>query len=161
MLCKPIYYQNRYVFVKTTFIAKFRQKLCKFQIDVGPWELPLHIKFENHYSTRRSSWLNTRTRDAQWSLFSSKSQTFGFGQTIWADNFGEFGIFLNDLSAPILVLWVSSLSCLRFPLINHYFCKKLRIYILLNPKSSDWDLNLGLKELKISHRMSISPWLDT
>mgnify|MGYP006888786248 CR=1 FL=1 len=25
---------------------------------------------------------------------------------------------------------------------------------------SDWDLNLGLKEFRISYRMSISPWLD-
>ena len=122
MLCKPkpIYYQNRSVFVTATFIAKFRQKICKFQIDVGPWELPLHIKFENHYSTRRSSWLNTRTRDAQWSLFSSKSQTFGLGQTILAVEVSS-----NNLSAPILVLWV---SCPRFLLINHYFYKKLYLY---------------------------------
>ena len=68
MLCKSIYYHiffysipnvvnirtikiGMYVFVKATFIAKFMQKLCKFQIDVGPWELPLNLKFEIHCST--------------------------------------------------------------------------------------------------------------
>ena len=41
-------------------------------------------------------WALARTTDAQWSLFFSwKSQTFGLGQTIWANS-----------SAPILVLWV-------------------------------------------------------
>ena len=30
-------------------------------------------------------WINVRTADAQRSLFSSKSQTLGGGQTIWAD----------------------------------------------------------------------------
>ena len=37
-----------------------------------------------------------RTADAQLSLFSSKSQTFGLGQTIWADKFmGIWGIFVR------------------------------------------------------------------
>ena len=63
-----------------------------------------------------------RTTDAQWSLFSSKSQTFGLGQT----HFGSFGVFSANLSAPILVLWV---PCPGFSLINHYFYKKLSLYI--------------------------------
>jgi hypothetical protein len=33
--------------------------------------------------------MTAQTTDAQWSLFSSKSQTFGLGQTIWADNLGR------------------------------------------------------------------------
>ena len=38
--------------------------------------------------------LRTRTMDAQWSLFSSKS--FGLWQTIWADKFwGIFGRFIS------------------------------------------------------------------
>ena len=39
--------------------------------------------------------------DAQWSLFISKSQTFGLGHTTWADTFGAFWVFSADLSAPI------------------------------------------------------------
>ena len=37
-----------------------------------------------------------------------------------------FGVFSADLSAPILVLWV---RCPCFTLINHYFYKKLSLYI--------------------------------
>ena len=51
-------------------------------------------------------------------FFSLKSQTFGLGQI----NFGVFGVYSADLSAPILVLWV---PCTCFPLINHYFYKKI------------------------------------
>ena len=37
--------------------------------------------------------------DVQWSLFLSKSQTFGLGQTIWADKFwGILGIFGQFIS---------------------------------------------------------------
>ena len=37
-----------------------------------------------------------RTTDAQWSLFSSKSLTFGLGETVWADKFwGIFGRFIS------------------------------------------------------------------
>ena len=44
----------------------------------------------------------------------------------WADNLGAFGVFLANLSAPVLVL------C--FPLINHYFYKKLSLYIQIANK---------------------------
>ena len=68
-------------------------------------------------------WLTDRTTDAQWSLFSLKSKTFGLRQTNWSDKFWAFGVFLAKLSAPSLVQWV---PC---PLFNHYFYKKLRLYI--------------------------------
>ena len=59
-------------------------------------------------------------------FFSSKSLTFGLGQTIRADKFwGIWGIFG------------------RF--IKHYFYKKLSLYIFI----WDWDLNFGHKELGI------------
>ena len=39
-------------------------------------------------------WLKSRTIDAQWSLFPLNYQTFGLGQTIWAEKFwGIWGIF--------------------------------------------------------------------
>ena len=59
-------------------------------------------------------WLNARTTDAQWSLFSMKSRTFGLGQTNWADKF--WGI------------WVR-VTCPSFPLFNYYLYKKLSFYI--------------------------------
>ena len=60
--------------------------LCTFSGNCGPdWQSP-----------------SSRTTDARWSLFSSKSQTFGLRQIY----FGAFGVFSADLSAPILVLWV-------------------------------------------------------
>ena len=60
--------------------------------------------------------------DAQWSLFSLKSRTFGLGQI----NSGTFEVFLAKLPAHILVQWV---PCPCFPLFNHYFYKKLSLYI--------------------------------
>ena len=49
----------------------------------------------------------------------------------WADKFGQInyaacGVFLVNLSAPILVLWV---PCPCFPLIDHYFYIKLILCI--------------------------------
>ena len=41
----------------------------------------------------------TRTTDAQWSLFSLRSQTFGLGQTNWVDKFwGIWGISGQSIS---------------------------------------------------------------
>ena len=65
-----------------------------------------------------------------------------FGQV----NFGVFGVFLANLSAPILVLWVLGP---RFPSINHYFYKKLVFISQSQTFIWDWDLNLGHKELGI------------
>ena len=39
-------------------------------------------------------YVETRTTEAPWSLFSTKLQTFGLGQTIWTDKFwGHLGYF--------------------------------------------------------------------
>ena len=38
-----------------------------------------------------------RTTNAQKSLFSLKSQTFGLGQINWTDKFWAFGVFSADL----------------------------------------------------------------
>ena len=64
--------------------------------------------------------LNTRTTDAQRSLFSLKTRTYG--QTDWADKFWDiWGIF----GWTILVQWVPYPF---FPLFNHYFSKKASLY---------------------------------
>ena len=48
------------------------------------------------------------------------------GRQIGQINSGAFGVFLAELSAPILVQWVP-FPC--FPLFNHYFYKILSLYI--------------------------------
>ena len=70
------------------------------------------------YSSQKIGSMTSRITDAQWSLFSSKSENFGHGQT-------NFGVFSANSSAPISVLWVPC-PCPCFPLINHYFYKKLK-----------------------------------
>ena len=49
----------------------------------------------------------------------------GLGQTFWAEIFEGFGVFLDGLSAPILVLWV---PCPFLSLLKHYFYKKPSLY---------------------------------
>ena len=50
-------------------------------------------------------------------------ELLGLGRQIGHMNYGTFGVFSDKLSAPILV------QCPCFPLFNHYFYKKIRIYI--------------------------------
>ena len=58
-----------------------------------------------------------RTTDAQWSLFSSKSQTFGLGQTIWADKFwGIWGIFGRFISTHFCTVSPLSMFSINQPL---------------------------------------------
>ena len=59
-------------------------------------------------------------------FFHWNPKLLGLGRQIGQINFVAFGVFSADLSAPILVLWV---PCPCFPLINHYFYKKLSLYI--------------------------------
>ena len=107
------------------------------------------VCFNMQYFTLES--FSSRTTDAQWSLFSSKSQTFGLGHI----NFGAFGVFSSDLSASILVLWI---PCPCFPLMNHYLYKKLNLYIhYTNPKYS---FGIGIwiwaaKNWGFSHRVFV------
>ena len=72
----------------------------------------------------------------------------------WADNLenlGALGVISNDLRAPILEVWV---PCPSFSLINHYFYKKLSLYIQIPNMFWDWDLNLVCKEFR--HRVSVA-----
>ena len=55
-------------------------------------------------------------------FFHQNPKLLGLGRQFGQINFGAFAVFSNNLSAPILVLWV------RFPcfsLINQYFYKKM------------------------------------
>ena len=60
--------------------------------------------------------------------FFRKSQTFWLGQTNWAVNFGAiWGIFDQTISTHFGT--VSPVPCPCFPSFNHYFYKKLSLYI--------------------------------
>ena len=59
--------------------------------------------------------------DAQWSLLYRNPKLLSFVLQFGQINTGVFGVFLADLSAHILILWV---HCPCFSLINHYFYKK-------------------------------------
>ena len=72
------------------------------------------------------AWMEPRSTDAQWSLFSSKYQFFGLGQTIWADKcwgiWGTFGLFISNHFGTVSPL---SMFCINQPL----FLQKLSLYI--------------------------------
>ena len=69
------------------------------------------------------SYMSTRTTDAQWSLFSLKSRTFGFGQTNWANEFwGIWGTFGRTISTHFGA--VSPLS--MFSIIQPLFLQKTK-----------------------------------
>ena len=61
-------------------------------------------------------------------FFHWNPELLGLGTQIGQINSGAFGVFLAELSAPILLQWV---PCPYFPLYNHYFYKKLSLYIRL------------------------------
>ena len=64
-----------------------------------------------------------------------KKSLLGLSRQFEQINFGTFGMFPNNLSAPILILWV---PCPCFLSINHYFYKKLSFYIYPNSKHLFW-----------------------
>ena len=59
-------------------------------------------------------------------FFHRNPKLSGLGRQFGQIKFGAFRVVSVSLSAPILVLWV---PCPCFPLINHYFYKKLSLYI--------------------------------
>ena len=64
-------------------------------------------------------WKKSPTTDNQLSFFSLKSQTFGLGQTSWADKFwGILGIFGRTISTHFGTVF--------HYVFNHYFYKKLQ-----------------------------------
>ena len=97
--------------------------LLHFLISLGHTKLMINIH-KISSTLERNANCKPRTTDAQWSLFSSKYQTFGLGQKIWADKFwdiwGTFGWFISNHFGTVS-------PC--FPLINHYLYKKLRLFI--------------------------------
>ena len=80
-------------------------------------------------------------------FFHWNPERLGLHRQIGQINSGEFGIFSAKPSA-VLVQWV---PCPCFTIFNHYFYKKLILYIHIHYYLFiwDWDLNLGRKELGI------------
>ena len=70
-------------------------------------------------------WLRTPNE----AFFYWNPELLGLGRQFWQVNIGAFGVFSAGLLAPNLVL----VPCPCFTLINHYFYKKLSLYIQ-NPK---------------------------
>ena len=69
--------------------------------------------------------VQAQTTDAQRSLFSLKSRTFGLGQTNWADKFwGLWGIFGQTISTHFGTVIVSPLS--MFSIIQPLFLQKTK-----------------------------------
>ena len=58
--------------------------------------------------------------------FYRNPKLLGLGRKFGQTNFGVFEVFSAKLLAPILV---QSVPCPCFPLFNHYFYKKLSLYI--------------------------------
>ena len=82
-------------------------------------------------------------------FFNWNPKLLGLGWQFGQINFGAFGVFSADLSAPILVPWV---PCPCFSLINHYFYKKLSLYIQIP------NIYLGLLELGFEFGPGIYQW---
>ena len=58
-------------------------------------------------------------------FFHWNSKLLGLVRQIGQINFGAFGVFLAELSLSLVHVF----PCLCFPLFNHYFFKKLSLYI--------------------------------
>ena len=118
-----------------------------FLLNVHRWKIASFELTQVLMSFLFKQCISTRTTDAQWSLFSSKSQTFGLGQTIWADKFwgiwGIFGRFISTHFGTVSPLSMFSINQPLFLQKNSVFISKFQIFIW------DWDLNLGRKELGI------------
>ena len=75
-------------------------------------------------------------------FFHRNSKLLGLGRQFGQIHFGAFGGISANLSAPILVLWV---PCPCFLLIiNHYFHKKLNLYIQI----PIFEFEFGLQRIK-------------
>ena len=97
----------------------------------------------------------TRTMNAQWSLFPSKFQTFGLGQTIWADKFWSiWGIFGWLISTHFGTVSPLSMFSINQPL---FLQKTKPLYPNPSIFICDWGLNLGCKELVIKPSCVRSP----
>ena len=90
-----VYLQNMKHFFEYFYFWILNSKICVCHLFFFLQDL---IKFLSFFVLGRWS-SQTRTTDAQWSLFSLKSRAFGLGQTNWADKFwGIWGIFSWTIS---------------------------------------------------------------
>ena len=101
----------------------------------------LLVLYEAQWVEILSDW--ARNTDSQWSLFHWNPKVLGLGRKIGQKNFGAFGVILAELSAPILVQWILCLS-----LFNHYFYKRLSVYIQISSFYLGLGFEFGLQRIR-------------
>ena len=97
--------------------------------------------------------LSHRVRTPTEAFFHWNLELLGLVKLLGQMNYGAFGVFSAKLSALILVQWV---PCPCFPLLNHYFYKKLSLYIHLTNTYLGLGFEVGLQ--KIRNLAFLSEW---
>ena len=104
------------------------------------------------FMTRESFFCTHGLRTPNEAFFHRNPKLLGLGRQLVQINFGAFGVFSADLSAPILVQWA---PCPCYQFTNHYFYKKLSLYIQI-PNiylGLGFEFEFGLQ--RFSHHVSI------
>ena len=89
------------------YVIKGRKMMLGLIKKEQKWEIALQTTLGFKLSWSCNRLFKTRTTNAQWSLFSSKSQTFGLGQTIWEDKYWGIWYIFSQLGKLI------SLKCFK------------------------------------------------
>ena len=106
---------NTMINIRRVLLFCNKNKWCKFFCKLVTYLFMFFEEKKTFLSVQKYLLTNTRTMDAQWSLFSLKSQTFGLEQTIWADKvLGLWCIFGRFISMQF-----GTLSPLSMLSINH------------------------------------------
>ena len=151
-------YQDRHMKCIEMHELKFltiKQTYGIWDVSFGLWmqnAIPFFIgPSTSHENPIKPHWVlsGSLTMNAQWSLFSSKSQTFGLGPTIWADILGAiWGIFSQFISThfgPVSPLSIFSINPFHYllafmskshlALVFQFGPQRLRNLVMLCPSS--------------------------
>ena len=85
-------------------------------------------------------------------FFHRNSKLLSLGRQFGQINFGAFGVFLANLSAPILVQRV---PCPCFPVINYHFYKTIGLYIQIPNVYFELGFEFGPQRIK---KLAIGCW---
>ena len=109
--------------IMTFFNKKWRFLFLGKELNPG-WHILL--KWVTFLCAGYQDWPGHGLQTPNEAFFHGNPKVLSLGRQFGQINFWTFGVFSVNLSAPILVLWV---PCPCFPLIKHYFYKKLSLYI--------------------------------
>ena len=112
--CSSIFWTGPKVAYRRTYIKwlRFLADACNWSWHIAQWNAQFFLRQSFQYT-------KPRTMDAQWSLFSLKSRTFGIGQTNWADTFwGIWGIFGQTISTQFVTVSPLSMFSIIQPLLQ-------------------------------------------